>query len=142
MKNILKNKPRRSDCPIANTLDVLGDRWTLLIIRDMMFLGREEFGELMDHNEKIATNILSDRLRRLHTLGIVTKLSDMENKKKFKYKLTEKGMELLPLMVDVILWGMKHIPNADMPNLYLDAIYKDRKQFESGIMEQWESSAG
>lgn len=133
MKNILKNKPRRSDCPIANTLDIFGDRWSLLIIRDMMFLNKREFGELVTDNEKIATNILTDRLQRLQDAGIILKSSDPSNGTKYIYTLTERGIQFLPTMIEVILWGMKNILDADMPKRFVRAIESDREAFEKSV---------
>ena len=133
MKNILKNKPRRSDCPITNTLDIFGDRWSLLIIRDMMFLDKREFGELITNNEKIATNILSDRLQRLQDAGIILKSSDPSNGTKYIYTLTERGIQFLPTMIEVIRWGMKNIPNTAMPKRFLQAMEFDREAFEKSV---------
>ena len=138
MKNILKNKPGRSDCPIANTLDIIGDRWTLLIIRDMMFLDKREFGELVINNEIIATNILTDRLQRLQNAGIIIKTSNPYNGTKYIYTLTERGIQFLPTMIEVILWGMKNIPGADMPKRFLQAIESDREAFEKSVIANLE----
>ena len=138
MKNILKNKPGRSDCPIATTLDIIGDRWTLLIIRDMMFLDKREFGELVINNEIIATNILTDRLQRLQNAGIIIKTSNPYNGTKYIYTLTERGIQFLPTMIEVILWGMKNIPGADMPKRFLQAIESDREAFEKSVIANLE----
>ncbi len=138
MKNILINKPRRSDCPIANTLDIFGDRWTLLIIRDMMFLEKREFGEMVISNEKIATNILTDRLQRLQNSGILLKSPNPDNGTKYIYTLTEKGIQLLPIMIEVILWGMINIPGTDMPKNFLNSMEFDRKTFEKSIVSNLE----
>ena len=139
MNDILKNKPRRSDCPIANTLDIVGDRWTLLIIRDMMFLDKREFGELILNNEKIATNILADRLQRLLYAGIIIKSPNPDNGTKYIYTLTERGIQLLPTMIEVILWGMINIPGTDMPIRFLHAIESDRKAFEKSVIANLEA---
>ncbi len=138
MNNILENKQRRSDCPIANTLDIVGDRWTLLIIRDMMFLDKREFGELILNNEKIATNILADRLQRLQYAGIIIKSPNPDNGTKYIYTLTERGIQLLPTMIEVILWGMINIPGTDMPRRFLQAIESDRRAFEKSIIANLE----
>ena len=138
MKKILKNKPRRSDCPIANTIDIVGDRWTLLIIRDMMFLDKCEFGELVSDNEKIATNILTDRMQRLQNAGIIIKSPNPDIGTKYIYTLTERGIQLLPTIIEVIIWGMKNIPGADMPIRFLQAIESDRKAFEKSVITNLE----
>jgi DNA-binding HxlR family transcriptional regulator len=102
---------RRSGCPINLTLEVLGDKWSLLIIRDMMFGGRRYFRELLTKSEEgIASNILADRLRRLVEQGILTKAGDPTHKQKAVYSLTEKGIELLPVLAQMGAWGRKHLP--------------------------------
>ena len=101
----------RSGCPINLTLEVLGDRWSLLIIRDIIFGGRRHFRELLTHSEEgIASNILADRLKRLVEQGIVTRADDPTHKQKAIYSLTEKGIELLPVLAQMAAWGRKYLP--------------------------------
>jgi DNA-binding HxlR family transcriptional regulator len=109
------NEPR-SGCPINLTLEVLGDRWSLVVIRDMMFGNRHHFRELMRGSvEGIASNILADRLKRLEASGLVTKADDPSHKQKARYNLTEAAIQLLPLLVAMGAWGRRHL--AVVPEL-------------------------
>jgi DNA-binding HxlR family transcriptional regulator len=100
----------RSGCPINLTLEVLGDRWSLVVIRDMMFGNRHYFRELMRGSiEGIASNILADRLKRLEARGLVTKGDDPSHKQKARYNLTEAAIQLLPLLVAMGAWGRRHL---------------------------------
>ena len=103
---------RRSDCPIANTLDLLGDRWTLLVIRDLLLLGKRRFGELLASPEGIPTNILTDRLRRLEECGIVVKAPYQDRPQRCEYHLTRKGTDLLPVLTAIAEWARRHIPGV------------------------------
>jgi DNA-binding HxlR family transcriptional regulator len=101
----MKKITRRSMCPISSTLDILGDKWTLLIIRDLMFKGKTTYGEFLQSEEKIATNILADRLLILEKNGIVEKRAFPGNKVKNLYRLTAKGIDLMPALLEILLWG-------------------------------------
>jgi DNA-binding HxlR family transcriptional regulator len=103
----------RSRCPINMSVEVFGDRWTLLIIRDMMFGGKRHFRELQRSEEHISSNILADRLARLVEEGIVTKRDDPSHKQKAIYSLTEKGIDLLPVLAQIGAWGVKYLPVSD-----------------------------
>src|SRR5262245_46538874 len=101
----------RSGCPINLTLEVVGDRWSLIIIRDMIFGNRRHFRELLAKSEEgIASNILADRLKRLVEQGILSRADDPSHKQKAIYSLTEKGIELLPVLAQMSAWGLKHLP--------------------------------
>lgn len=102
-----KNK-KRSDCPISCTLDILGDKWSLLIIRDMMFRQKSTYGEFLKSEEKIATNILAARLQNLEENELIEKLEHPESKAKVLYKLTPKAIDLLPIIVEIHLWADKY----------------------------------
>lgn len=119
-------KSSRSPCAIANGLEVLGDRWTLLIIRDLMFTNRNEFGHLLHSGEGISTNILSDRLQRLQCWGIVEKLPHPEHGRKFIYRLTDRGRALAPVLIEFALWAKQSIAGANIPEPVLTKIKKDR----------------
>lgn len=99
----------RSDCPISSALDIVGDKWSLLIIRDLALVGKKTFGELSSSGEKIASNILSSRLKFLEETGIITKSRVPDNKKTNIYALTEKGLDFLPVIVEYILWSDKYL---------------------------------
>lgn len=103
----------RSGCPINQTLEVLGDRWSLIILRDMMFGNRRHFRELLNHSlEGIKSNILSDRLKTLESAGVLSRADDPSHKQKVIYSLTEQGIELFPLLVQASNWGLKYRPTS------------------------------
>src|ERR1700743_3183399 len=103
---------RRSDCPINYALELFGDRWTFLIIRDLMFKGKSHYNEFLQSEEKIATNILANRLQLLEHSRIVTKTTDPSHGSKWICRLTDKGIDLMPLLIDMILWSAKHDPGT------------------------------
>src|SRR6516225_5298883 len=103
----------RSGCPINLTLETLGDRWSLIVIRDLIFGNRRHFRELLTQSEEgIASNILADRLRRLVDKGILTRAGDPTHRQKAVYSLTEKGIQLVPLLATMASWGRRHLPAA------------------------------
>ena len=107
------NEEHRSGCPINLTLEVLGDKWSLLIIRDMIFGGKRHFRELMRSEEGISSNILADRLRMLVEEGIITKADDPSHRQKAIYSLTERGIALLPVFAHIGAWGRKYLPVSE-----------------------------
>lgn len=115
----------RSACPIANALDLLGDRWTLLVIRDLLFLGKRRFGELLSSPEGIPTNILSDRLRRLEEGGLVEKVAYQLRPPRYEYQLTPKGMDILPVLRSLAEWSLRHLPATEAPPGLLET-YKEK----------------
>jgi DNA-binding HxlR family transcriptional regulator len=105
------NKPIRSGCPINLTLEVLGDRWSLIVIRDLMFGNRRHFRDLLAHSkEGIASNILADRLRKLTEAGLLSTRPDPAHKQKLIYSLTEPAIQLVPLLAQMGAWGRRHTP--------------------------------
>jgi DNA-binding HxlR family transcriptional regulator len=100
----------RSDCPVNLAIEIVGDKWTLLIIRDLMFDNKRHFREFLNGEEKIASNILTDRLAMLEREGILTKKADTGHKQKFLYSLTAKGIDLLPVIIELGAWSMKYQP--------------------------------
>ncbi|RPD44302.1 transcriptional regulator [Hymenobacter sediminis] len=113
----MKELKQRSTCPISTSLDVLGDKWTLLIVRDLVFAGKSTYGQFLQSEEKMATNILADRLAVLEAQGIITKAVAADKKSKFTYRLTDKGVDIVPLLVELTLWGAKHCPTIANPRL-------------------------
>jgi DNA-binding HxlR family transcriptional regulator len=103
--------PRRSPCPISCSLDIFGDRWTLLVIRDLI-CGRSRFKDLAASPERIPTNLLSDRLARLLQSGIVTRVTPPDGSKHFAYQLTDKGEALLPMLKALRDWGLRWEPGT------------------------------
>ena len=122
----MKKVKRRSDCPINFALEIFGDKWTLLIIRDLMFKGKHFYGEFLLSEEKIATNLLADRLLLLEANGIVCKSSDPSHKQKIKYKLTKKGIDLVPLLIDLIMWSAKHDKKTAVEAVFVKNVKQDR----------------
>jgi DNA-binding HxlR family transcriptional regulator len=102
--------PPRSHCPISLALDVIGDKWSLLIIRDLMFAGKRHYRELLQSDEGISSNILAERLKRLVESGVLTKVDDPTHKQKAIYSLTPMGVDLLPVVAQLGIWGRKHLP--------------------------------
>jgi DNA-binding HxlR family transcriptional regulator len=113
----MKEPKQRSTCPISTSLDVLGDKWTLLILRDMVFADKSTYGQFLQSAEKMATNILADRLASLEAQGILSKAVAADKKSKFTYRLTEKGVDTVPILVEFILWGARHCPTIVAPGL-------------------------
>jgi DNA-binding HxlR family transcriptional regulator len=113
-------KKFRSGCPIATTLDLLGDRWTLVIVRDLL-TGKSRFGDFLKSPEHIPTNILADRLERLEAFGLLEKASYQENPVRFDYRLSQKGADLLPALQAVCEWANRHLPDTwKTPKSFLD----------------------
>lgn len=100
--------PVRSGCPISVSLEIFGDRWSLLIVRDIMFKGFSTFREFASAGEGIATNILADRLVRLETAGLVYRLQDPHDGRRVTYRLTPKGWDLAPMLVELVIWAARH----------------------------------
>lgn len=109
MKN--KTEFKRSACAIANTLDILGDKWTLLVVRDL-FLGKKTYSEFQNSPEKIPTNILAERLKRLESAGIISKQSYQLRPVRYAYQLTQKGEALEAVLKEMVIWGNKFIPDT------------------------------
>ena len=124
-KNMIKNF--RSSCLIASALDLIGDKWSLLIIRDMLLSQKKMFKELLASEEGIATNLLSARLKLLESLGVITKQKLATNKKENIYLLTEKGIDLAPLILEIVIWSDKYVRtyNADMNPFEIGELNKD-----------------
>ncbi len=112
-------------CPIRFGMGIFGDKWTLLVIRDLMFKGKKHYSEFTDPEENISTNVLADRLSNLLAHGIVTKQSDPENKSRYIYGLSKKGMDLLPMMLAMIDWSEKYDHRTDVPKAFIRKLRKD-----------------
>ena len=103
---------KRSACPIAGALDIIGDKWTLLIVRDMLYFDHHRYSEFQHADERIPTNILADRLRRLEEHGIIRKDAYQDKPRRYAYRLTEKGQDLAPLLREMVRWGLAHVEGA------------------------------
>lgn len=105
--------PHRSGCPINLTLELLGDRWSLIVLRDVMFGGRRHYRELLNQSEEgIASNVLADRLKRLLANGLLSRVDDPSHKQKGVYSLTEPSIQLVPLLAHMGAWGRRHTPTT------------------------------
>ena len=113
MTEILISNFERSSCPVANMLDLFGDKWTLLIIRDLI-LGKNRYGEFAQSVERIPTNILADRLKRLEMAGIIVKTAYCDKPLRYDYQLTEKGKDLQPILEAMVAWAGKYIPGSEV----------------------------
>lgn len=110
MRNV---RTRRSACPISSALDLLGDKWSLLIIRDLMFTPKRRYREFLQSEEAISSNILAERLKSLVEAGVLWKADDPTHKQKAEYRLTEMGQELLPVLAALGAWGARHLPGTE-----------------------------
>ena len=110
----------RSDCPVSYALDFFGDKWTFLIIRDMIFDGKRFYSDFLNSKEKIATNILSDRLKKLENNGIIVSKVYEKLKTKKEYSLTEKGKKLVPVLVEMILWSAQYDNSLAIPQGFVE----------------------
>jgi DNA-binding HxlR family transcriptional regulator len=134
-----QKQAHRSGCPIGIALDLIGDPWTLLIVRDLMFKGAKSFNDFLAAGEGIATNVLTDRLARLETNGIVTKGHDTQDARRFIYRLTEKGIDLAPVLVELVLWSTSYEKTAAPPEV-VKAMQTDRIGFMTQVREAWKES--
>lgn len=136
-KNIfMKKMKKRSNCPISCSLDIWGDKWSLLIIRDLMFSKKCRYTDFLKSEEGIATNILAARLQSLEENRIIEKIDDLEGKSKGFYKLTQMGIDLLPILIEIDLWSEKYFPIPDDIKTILIEVKKDKAGFiDKTIME-------
>jgi DNA-binding HxlR family transcriptional regulator len=125
--------PGAGRCPIDFALDVFGDRWTLLVIRDLVFGGKRHFRELIQSPEGIATNILAARLKKLEASGIISRHRDPENRRQVVYELTEKGLDLLPILIETVLWGAKYDPKTGAPKSTISRMRNNRDEVVNEI---------
>jgi DNA-binding HxlR family transcriptional regulator len=127
--------PRRSGCPLNAFVEMLGDRWSLLIIRDMMLFGYRSFREFLNSHERIATNILADRLKRLENYGIISTAPDPSDGRKLIYSLTAKGLDLAPVLTEMVLWAAAHEETGNQALVRL--IGKDKEHFLEAVRKRW-----
>lgn len=131
---------RRSGCPISIALELLGDPWSLLIVRDLTFKGLKTFGEFQAAGEGIASNVLSDRLERLLLAGIITKARDRADGRRFAYRLTKKGLDLAPMLIELVLWSARY-EETDAPRATIKAMREQRAAVLRQLRERWKRAA-
>lgn len=124
----MKEIKKRSDCPISYALDFFGDKWTFLIIRDLAFKERKFYKDFLNAEEKIATNILSDRLKKLESIGVIESRVFEKLKTQKEYSLTEKGKDLIPVLVEVILWSAKYDSNSAVSHDFVLQAKEDKEK--------------
>jgi DNA-binding HxlR family transcriptional regulator len=125
-------RPTRSRCPVNVAVEILGDRWTLLVLRDLMLKGRVTFKSMIEAEEGIATNMLTDRLSRLEAEGIVEKLPDENDKRRARYRLTPKGLDLAPVLVDMMVWSATYYDTAAPPH-EIDDMRRNRRRYLAAV---------
>jgi DNA-binding HxlR family transcriptional regulator len=128
---------RRSGCPVSVALERFGDRWSLLIIRDMMVRGHTTFKEFLESGEGIASNILADRLRRLVEYGIIEAEVAETDARRFNYRLTEKGIDLAPVILELLLWGARH-EQTGAPCALIESMGANRGQVLNEVRRRWQ----
>lgn len=132
----MENKLRDTGCPIAFALDSFGDRWSLIIVRDMLIKGYRTYGEFLGSNEKISTNILADRLSELEDTGIITKMRNPENRRKIIYRLTEKGADITPIILEMVRWSSQYDPHSFAKEQIINRIKNDHDAFTAELRKR------
>jgi DNA-binding HxlR family transcriptional regulator len=127
---------KRSDCPVSSSLDIWGDKWSLLIIRDLLFAKECTYGDFLKAPEGIATNILASRLLILEENKIIKKFDHPESKAKVLYRLTKKGVDLLPIMIEINLWAEKYFPIPTDRKAMLKEVKKDKAGFIKAMTKE------
>jgi DNA-binding HxlR family transcriptional regulator len=132
----------RCDCPFTSALDVLGDKWMLVIIKQMLIEDKETFKDFIESEEAVATNILSTKLKILEELGIIIKVKPPDNKKTNLYLLTEKGLALTPILVELAIWSDKHLRELN-PTIQngegMELLRQDKTAFANALLENYRS---
>jgi len=131
------NSKRRSGCPVSISLERLGDRWSLLIIRDLMVRGFRAFKEFQESGEGIATNILADRLRKLEATGIITAEPGERDGRRVDYRLTEKGIDLAPVLLELLIWGARH-EETGVSCALIEHMEKNREEVLAEVRRRWQ----
>ena len=128
-------RKRRSGCPLNASVEMLGDRWSLLIVRDMMIRGFQTYKEFLASDEHIATNILADRLRKLEAHGIITTQPDAADGRKLTYLLTPKGIDLAPVLAEMVLWAARHEQTGNQP--LVRALQMNKQGVVTEVRDRW-----
>jgi DNA-binding HxlR family transcriptional regulator len=122
----MRTLKRRSTCPISSALDIFGDKWSLLVLRDLLFREKEHYKDFLASEERMATNILADRLQRLEAAGLIHRTGGNPRSGRQKYEATAKGMDLIPLLLEMMLWSAKHLPRTTTPRQLVAELKRDR----------------
>ena len=127
---------RRSGCPVSVSLEIFGDTWSLLILRDLMVRGYRKFKEFHNAGEGIATNILSDRLQKLEAAGIIASEPEETDGRSVNYRLTEKGIDLAPALLELLIWGARH-ETTEAPCTVIQNMEKNREGVLAEVRRRW-----
>lgn len=131
----------RSHCPVSLTLEAVGDKWSLLVLRDLIVRGKKRYQELLRSEEGISTNILADRLLRLERQGLISKSNDPHDKRQFRYSPTEKALDLLPVIYEMARWSLKYNPQTDPASPLYDRLKVSKADFIGQIRAKLASPA-
>src|SRR3954464_2151303 len=131
----MKRSENKSHCPVNFALETFGDTWSLLIVRDIVFWGKKTYGEFLDSSEGIATNVLAARLAHLEQKGILRKGPHETDKRKEVYTLTEKGLALIPILLEMSGWSAQHDPGTTAPQQFVASVYADREKMFGLVQE-------
>jgi DNA-binding HxlR family transcriptional regulator len=135
----MKKQQRRSHCPINFSLETFGDLWSLLIIRDIVYFGKQSYGEFLASEEGIATNILATRLIQLEEKSILVKKQDPTDKRKDIYSLTNKGLDLIPILLELASWGARHDPQTGAPQSWIAQVNTNKEKISRLVRETVQS---
>ncbi len=130
----------RSGCPISIALELLGDAWSLLIVRDLMFKDGRTYNDFLSGGEGIASNILADRLRKLEDADIIEKRRDPDDARRILYRLTAKGIDLAPVLVELVIWSARH-EQTDAPPAVVRSMRTDKETFIADVRRRWRSNS-
>lgn len=128
----------RSHCPIVFALDIFGDKWSLLILRDLIFKDKSNYEDFLQSGESISTNILADRLQKLKAEGLINSEADEDNGRKIIYSPTAKAFDLIPMILEIIEWSAKYDSKTAVPKEFLVMLKKDRKKLAKQVRSKFE----
>lgn len=134
----MKREENKSRCPINFTVEIFGDTWSLLIVRDMIALGKQTFSEFLDSEERIGPSVLAERLVHLERKGIISKKPSETDRRKIIYALTEKGMEVIPIVYEIAAWGTKNSPDPAAPDVWFETLKHDKAE----LIRLWREAVG
>ena len=124
----MKRSDNKSRCPINFSLETIGDNWSMLIVRDIVYFGKKTFNEFLNSEEGISTNILTARLNHLEHKNVLVKMPHPTDKRKEIYGLTEKGLDLIPILLELAIWGFGHDENTEAPQSWFDMLHADKEK--------------
>lgn len=136
------DQPMRSTCPLNFALEIFGDRWTLIVLRDLLLKSRRRYGELLACEEGIATNVLADRLKRLEQRGLLTKERDAADARQYVYRPTQQAVALVPMLVEMTVWGARNSKHSSVDRDFIRRFETDRAQLVADIQEQIRRESG